>query len=74
VVNRENRAWLVDDQGTTREARTNKDLRREAFSMWMYVSIVLLSAPTVFDDAHPPSERDVLLLEVGTTVGCFEWR
>ena len=75
------RQWTDTDSGdhrlhrsrrSTRDLRRLKcrsDLRREAFSMSMYVSIVLLSARSVFDDAHPPSERDVLLLEVGTTVG-----
>ena len=37
--------------------------------MSIYVSIVLLSALTIFDDAHPPDEGEVLLLEVGTTLG-----
>ena len=49
--------------------RTNKELRREAYSMSIYVSIVLLSALSVFDDDHPPQQGDVLLLEWGTTVG-----
>src|SRR5688572_2021913 len=49
--------------------RTNRHLRREAYSMSLYVSIVLLSALMVFDDDHPPAEGDVFLLELGTTVG-----
>jgi hypothetical protein len=51
------------------EVRTNRDMRREAYSMSIYVSIVLLSALTVFDDNHPPDEGEVLLLEFGTTLG-----
>ena len=51
------------------EVRTNKDMRREAFSMSLYVSIILLSALSVFDDTHPPGRGDVVLLELGTTVG-----
>lgn len=51
------------------ELRTNRHLRREAGSMWLYVSIVLLSALSVFDDDHPPDQGDVFLLEVGTTAG-----
>jgi hypothetical protein len=53
----------------TAEVRRNKGLRREAFSMSLYVSIILLSALTVFDDAHPPGQGEVFLLEAGTTVG-----
>ena len=53
----------------TVEVRTNHDLRREAFSMSLYVSIVLLSALSVFDDDHPPGEGEVFLLELGTTLG-----
>jgi hypothetical protein len=51
------------------EVRANDNLRREAYSMSLYVSIVLLSALSVFDDDHPPGQGDVLLLELGTTVG-----
>ena len=51
------------------ELRTDQHLRREAGSMWLYVSIVLLSALSVFDDDHPPEQGDVLLLELGTTAG-----
>jgi hypothetical protein len=51
------------------EVRTNKDLRREAYSMSLYVSIVLFSALWVFDDDHPPGQGEVFLLELGTTVG-----
>ena len=51
------------------EVRTNNDLRREAYSMSLYVSIVLLSALSVFDDDHPPDQGEVFLLELGTTVG-----
>lgn len=53
----------------TLELRTNHELRREAYSMSIYVSIVLLSALAVFDDDHPPGQGDVMLVEVGTTVG-----
>ena len=53
----------------TAKVRTNKDLRREAYSMSIYVSIILLSALSVFDDDHPPERGAVLLLELGTTVG-----
>jgi hypothetical protein len=53
----------------TLEVRTNKSLRREAYSMSLYVSIILLSALSVFDDSHPPGRGDVFLLEAGTTVG-----
>ena len=49
--------------------RTNKELRREAYSMSIYVAIVLLSALSVFDDDHPPDGGEVFLLELGTTVG-----
>ena len=49
--------------------RTNKDLRREAYSMSIYVAIVLLSALSVFDDDHPPGRGEVFLFELGTTVG-----
>ena len=52
-----------------RELRTNDDMRREAHSMSLYVSIVLFSALTVFDDDHPPDRGDVFLLELGTTIG-----
>jgi hypothetical protein len=51
------------------EVRENKDLRREAYSMSLYVSIVLLSALSVFDDDHPPAQGEVFLVELGTTVG-----
>jgi uncharacterized BrkB/YihY/UPF0761 family membrane protein len=51
------------------QVRTNSDLRRETHSMSLYVSIVLLSALSVFDDDHPPGHGDVFLLELGTTVG-----
>jgi len=51
------------------EVRTNKSLRREAYSMSLYVSIILLSALSVFDDSHPPGRGEVFLLEAGTTVG-----
>ena len=37
--------------------------------MSLYVSIVLLSALSVFDDDHPPDQGEVFLLELGTTVG-----
>ncbi len=53
----------------TLELRTNNDLRREAYSMSLYVSIILLSALSVFDDSHPPSPGEVFLLEAGTTIG-----
>lgn len=49
--------------------RSNKDLRREAYSMSIYVAIILLSALSVFDDDHPPEQGQVFLLELGTTVG-----
>ena len=51
------------------EVRTNKSMRRETYSMSLYVSIILLSALSVFDDSHPPERGEVLLLELGTTVG-----
>ncbi len=53
----------------TSEVRTNKAMRREAYSMSLYVSIILLSALSVFDDSHPPERGEVVLLELGTTVG-----
>jgi len=53
----------------TLEVRTNEDMRREAYSMSIYVAIVLLSALSVFDDSHPPGRGQVLLLEAGTTIG-----
>ena len=53
----------------TSELRTDRHLRREAESMWLYVSIVLLSALSVFDDDHPPGRGDIVLLEIGTTAG-----
>ena len=37
--------------------------------MSLYVSIILLSALSVFDDSHPPSPGEVFLLEAGTTIG-----
>ena len=49
--------------------RTDRELRREAFSMSLYVSIVLFSALAVFDEDHPPGQGDVFLVELGTTVG-----
>lgn len=52
-----------------RKVRTDDHLRREAYSMSLYVSIVLISALSIFDDQHPPSGADVFLLEAGTTVG-----
>jgi uncharacterized BrkB/YihY/UPF0761 family membrane protein len=52
-----------------RQLRTNTDLRREAYSMSLYVSIVLFSARAVFDDDHPPQRGEVFLLELGTTIG-----
>jgi len=51
------------------EVRTNRGMRREAYSMSLYVSIILLSALSAFDDSHPPSRGEVLLLELGTTIG-----
>src|SRR4051794_41111635 len=53
----------------TLAVRTNRDLRREAYSMSMYVAIVLLSALSVFNDDHPPDRGEVFLFELGTTVG-----
>ena len=52
-----------------REVRTKKELRREAYSMSLYVSIVLFSTLFVFSDDHPPDAGEVFLLELGTTVG-----
>jgi hypothetical protein len=49
--------------------RTNVDMRREAYSMSLYVSIVLFSALSVVDDDHPPERGQVFLLELGTTIG-----
>ena len=37
--------------------------------MSLYVSIVLFSALSVFDDDHPPQRGEVFLLELGTTIG-----
>ena len=56
-------------RGLVTEVRTNRDMRREAFSMSIYVAIVLLSALSVFDDSHPPDQGEVFLLEFGTTLG-----
>ena len=53
----------------TLEVRTNKALRRELYTMSLYVSIILLSALSVFDDDHPPGRGEVVLLIAGTTVG-----
>jgi hypothetical protein len=53
----------------TSEVRQNTDMRREAYSMSIYVAIILLSALSVFNDGHPPERGAVLALEVGTTVG-----
>lgn len=53
----------------THQMRTDLDLRREAYSMSLYVSIVLFSALSVFDDDHPPQQGEVFLLELGTTIG-----
>jgi hypothetical protein len=52
-----------------RELGSDHELRREAYSMSIYVSIVLLSALSIFDDSHPPGQGEVFLLELGTTVG-----
>src|SRR5262245_49470559 len=49
--------------------RSNKELRREAYSMSIYVAIILLSALSVFDDDHPPERGAIVLLELGTTIG-----
>src|SRR5207344_580045 len=62
-------AALSSVRALSTKLRTNKDLRREAYSMSIYVSIILLSALSVFDDDHPPDRGAVLLLELGTTVG-----
>lgn len=56
-------------QELTHQMRTDLDLRREAYSMSLYVSIVLFSALSVFDDDHPPQQGEVFLLELGTTIG-----
>ncbi len=53
----------------TVKVRTDKDLRREAFSMSIYVAIILLSALSVFDDDHPPERGAIVALELGTTFG-----
>jgi hypothetical protein len=53
----------------TLEVRANKDMRREAYSMSIYVAIVLLSALSIFDDDHPPGHGEVFLFELGTTIG-----
>ena len=53
----------------SRKLGTDLDLRREAYSMSLYVSIVLFSALSVFDDDHPPERGEVFLLELGTTIG-----
>jgi hypothetical protein len=53
----------------TAEVRTNKAMRREAYSMSLYVSIILLSALSIFDDDNPPAQGEIFLLEMGTTVG-----
>ena len=49
--------------------RTDRELRREAFSMSLYVSIVLFSALAVFDEDHPPGQGEVFLVELGITIG-----
>ena len=51
------------------EVRTNPLMRREAYSMSLYVAIILLSVLWVFDDDHPPAEFEVFLVEAGATVG-----
>lgn len=60
---------LVTIRRLALEVRSNDHLRREAYAMSLYVSIVLLSALSVFDDDHPPDQGEVFLLELGTTVG-----
>jgi hypothetical protein len=62
-------ARLASMRELATEVRTNKPLRRETYSMSIYVSIILLSALMAFDDSHPPDRGEVLLLEFGTTVG-----
>jgi hypothetical protein len=37
--------------------------------MSLHVSIVLFSARSVFDDDHPPQRGEILLVELGTTIG-----
>jgi hypothetical protein len=51
-----------------RELQTNGHLRREAFSMSLYVAIVLLSALSIIE-GQPPSRGTVFLLILGTTIG-----
>ena len=51
------------------EVRTNPLMRREAYSMSLYVAIILLSVLWVFDDDHPPAQFEVFLVEAGATVG-----
>lgn len=48
--------------------RTNAHLRREAFTMSLYVAIVLLSALSVLSD-RAPSRGAVFALILGTTIG-----
>jgi hypothetical protein len=62
-------SYLSSARELTVKVRTNKDLRREAYAMSIYVAIILLSALSVFDDDHPPERGAVFLLEFGTTVG-----
>lgn len=45
------------------------ELRREASSMSLYVSIVLLSGLSILNSDNPPQRGEVLLLVAGTTVG-----
>jgi hypothetical protein len=60
---------LTSLQKLGQEVRTNRELRRELYSMALYVAIVLLSALAVVDDDHPPTRGEVLLIEFGTTFG-----
>jgi len=56
-------------RGLALEVNTNASMRREAYSMSLYVSIVLLSALMVSNDSNPPEKGELWLLEAGTTIG-----
>jgi len=60
---------VVSIRQLSSEVRTNPLMRREAYSMSLYVAIILLSVLWVFDDDHPPAQYEVFLVEAGATVG-----
>jgi hypothetical protein len=52
-----------------RSAERSAELRREAYTMALYVSVCLLAALTAVEERADPEHVDVLVLVWGTTVG-----